>query len=427
MNTRVSTRISSLLAAGLIAAAGSAALAQDTKAKPAETKPVQPGQPGKPADKPMDKPSEAKPAPEHRPAPAPLADPELEKITSMLVGTWQTTAPVAQVGGEAGAKTDVVANVARVNIDGVPGALYLELARADASWQPYRQSILQVYRYKGKPRFRTYEFHKAHGIEQALVGLWLVPDLFPALTREDLIGTLDIDLAAKGKGYAGKTPYAFPTGKGGAVEMTSEIDIQPDQVTTSDQGIGPDGKVVWGQEGSAKYTFAKHATNVKMTRGDDGLVLIDFVHPAGEEIKQGDKVSVQYSGWLPDGTKFDSSRDPGREPFTYDYPGNLIKGWNDGSAGLTKGTIRRMVIPPGSAYGERGVRGKIPPSSTLYFEIEVLAIQHPEPAAAPQPADGGGAPEIKKLDPANMPKAPQVKPNPEAPKPEAPKDAPKPK
>jgi hypothetical protein len=131
---------------------------------------------------------------------------------------------------------------------------------------------------------------------------------------------------------------------------------------------------------------------------------------------------VNYSGWLADGTKFDSSRDPGREPFTYDFPGNLIKGWNDGSVGLTKGTIRRMVIPPASAYGERGVRGKIPGNATLYFEIEVLALQHPEPApaAGDVPAD-----QIKKVDPATDPHAGHNH-GAEGTK-EQPKDAPKPK
>lgn len=351
---------------------------------------------------------------------------QLDQIASMLVGSWKTTAPVAQTGGEAGATADVAMHIAKVEIPEIPNALYIELARADAMWKPYRQAIFQVYDYKGKPRLRTYEFRNNPGMTPSLTGMWLAPEAFPKITRNDLIATLDVELAPKGKGFAGKTPYPYPTGVGGAVEMTSEIEITPEQIVSIDRGIGADGKVVWGSGEGMKYTFAKFDPGLEAKRLEGGLVVIDFVHPEGREVKEGDKVTVHYSGWLADGTQFDSSRQEGREPFTYDWPGSLIKGWNDGTAGMTKGTIRRLIIPSELGYGDRGAgRGRIPPNATLFFELEALAIQTPEAPAAdpmmPTDAQPGATPEQPKPPvPGSEPK-PGSDPAGPRPKPESPK------
>ncbi|MEK7532504.1 MAG: FKBP-type peptidyl-prolyl cis-trans isomerase [Patescibacteria group bacterium] len=95
----------------------------------------------------------------------------------------------------------------------------------------------------------------------------------------------------------------------------------------------------------------------------------------GVEAKAGDTVSVHYTGWLTDGTKFDSSVDRG-EPFEFNLgAGEVIKGWDQGVAGMKVGGKRKLTIPPDLGYGDRGAGGLIPPGATLVFEVELLTIK----------------------------------------------------
>ena len=105
------------------------------------------------------------------------------------------------------------------------------------------------------------------------------------------------------------------------------------------------------------------------------LKIDDLVVGKGPEVKAGDTVVVHYTGTLTDGTKFDSSHDhPGNQPFTTPIPGQLIQGWNKGIPGMKAGGKRRLTVPPSLGYGPRG-SGKIPPNSTLIFDIELLEIK----------------------------------------------------
>ncbi len=106
-----------------------------------------------------------------------------------------------------------------------------------------------------------------------------------------------------------------------------------------------------------------------------GLKYIDLKEGTGAEAKAGDTVEVHYTGWLKDGTKFDSSLDRG-EPFSFKLGARMvIKGWDEGVAGMKVGGKRKLIIPPDLGYGKRGAGDKIPPNSELIFEVELLKVQ----------------------------------------------------
>jgi FKBP-type peptidyl-prolyl cis-trans isomerase FkpA len=112
----------------------------------------------------------------------------------------------------------------------------------------------------------------------------------------------------------------------------------------------------------------KPITNVSELKMEDTKV------GTGAVAKAGKSVTVHYTGWLTNGTKFDSSKDHG-QPFTFQLgAGQVIKGWDQGVAGMKVGGVRKLTIPPSLAYGPNGAGGVIPPNATLVFEVELLGV-----------------------------------------------------
>src|SRR2546423_3347110 len=104
------------------------------------------------------------------------------------------------------------------------------------------------------------------------------------------------------------------------------------------------------------------------------LKIEDLKVGTGTEAKSGKQVTVHYVGTLTNGTKFDSSRDRG-EGFDFKLgAGQVIKGWDQGVAGMKVGGLRKLTIPPELAYGAGGYPPVIPPNSTLVFEVELLKV-----------------------------------------------------
>jgi FKBP-type peptidyl-prolyl cis-trans isomerase FkpA len=104
-----------------------------------------------------------------------------------------------------------------------------------------------------------------------------------------------------------------------------------------------------------------------------GLVYEEITVGAGAEAARGLRVTVHYTGWLVDGTKFDSSKDRD-DPFEFHLgQGQVIAGWDEGVAGMKVGGTRKLTIPPELGYGARGEGRVIPPNATLVFEVELLA------------------------------------------------------
>src|SRR5262249_60668490 len=112
----------------------------------------------------------------------------------------------------------------------------------------------------------------------------------------------------------------------------------------------------------------------KVVTTKSGLKYEDLKEGTGDAAKAGDTVEVHYTGWLKDGKKFDSS--VGKQPFTFKLgAGMVIKGWDEGVAGMKAGGKRKLIIPAELGYGARGAGGVIPPNAELTFEVELLQIK----------------------------------------------------
>ncbi len=113
----------------------------------------------------------------------------------------------------------------------------------------------------------------------------------------------------------------------------------------------------------------------KMKKTGTGLHYQDLTVGTGAEAKAGQHATVHYTGWLPNGSKFDSSKDR-NDPFAFRLAARqVIAGWDEGVAGMKIGGKRKLVLPPALGYGARGAPPDIPPHAVLVFDVELLGVK----------------------------------------------------
>ncbi|GMU02207.1 hypothetical protein KH5H1_63270 [Corallococcus caeni] len=128
-----------------------------------------------------------------------------------------------------------------------------------------------------------------------------------------------------------------------------------------------------GDPAQVTYADALGVNLSSMNKSESGLYTQDLVVGTGAEAVNGSRVLVHYTGWLPDGSKFDSSR--GGQPFSFAVgAGQVIEGWDEGLVGMRVGGTRKLVIPSDMGYGSRGAPPVIPADSVLVFDVELMRI-----------------------------------------------------
>ena len=129
------------------------------------------------------------------------------------------------------------------------------------------------------------------------------------------------------------------------------------------------------QKPAATAQQTPSAASDKYVKTASGLSYLDITPGAGASPSPGRQVKVHYTGWLENGTKFDSSLDRG-QPFVFPIgAGQVIPGWDEGVMSMKVGGKRKLIIPPQLGYGANGTGGVIPPNATLIFEVELLGVQ----------------------------------------------------
>jgi len=319
------------------------------------------------------------------------ADAEFERLLAMLCGSFRGEGRVEGTAQGADGTAALQYGAARITVEGLDNAVYFEITREDSPLSPFRQGVFHLYRAGKELRLRVLDFRAGKEFTDAVAGLWAAPKAFPAVTLAQLDPNLDLVIRSTSNGASGRTAHMFPTAIGSAVEMTSSIEIGTDRLALHDVGYDAQGVEAWGGDGTKPTEFVRQSEPwYGVVDAQGGLVIIRARKAtdgaSAQPVVQGGEIAMHFTAWLADGTRFNSTRQTGREPAKLRVPEPSIK-WNEGLKGIGMGELRKLVIPPELAYGERGDgRGVIPPNATLIFEIECMFVDNANPVApAPPP------------------------------------------
>lgn len=314
---------------------------------------------------------------------------EIARVGDMLEGTWRTTGSVGPIDGSE--PTPMVMHVTRVKLKDLTDTMYVEVAQTTVPEEATWQAIWQLYEYEGHIRLRMIKPQTLQWGFEAFSGFWAIPDQFPELASTDLLAIMDIDLSATSDGYTGTSPYPYPTLYGGAVEVTSSIEIAPDHLTTTDRGTDAQGRLAWGPDTGASWDWQRAESDVLVRRPTSGVIVVNYPTPREQEPKDGDFLQWSYIGWtLSDGRRFATSELAGR-PMGFPAPigpTTINRAWYEGCRDTYLGAVRKFVIPPALAYGAKGdINRYILPNERIVVLAKCVNIASPSQTNPATPTD----------------------------------------
>ncbi len=314
-----------------------------------------------------------------------FGDAEMRQLAHLFEGQWRTAA-----GADSQARPWTLRAVR------VPGKLltqpvYLELVRKDEEASPLRQWILAFYRSNGDLRARVYEFPMGSGLKGLCVGLWAAPEHFPVVTPSQLDVIGDFAVEQRDGAYVFTSTSPFLLNHHTQWSMDASLEVTPLAIRWTEKVYDKNGQPL--PASAVDLTLTREGELPRAEERALGVQVIDLREGRGGKADDGDVLVFWYSGWLENGTLFETNHTPGSSPLQLALPNDrIIEGWSIGLQGIRctetyetgGGGIRKLIIPPAAAMGASGGMGKlaaIPPNATVIFTIEMVAMKDNTPEA----------------------------------------------
>jgi len=327
-----------------------------------------------------------------------FGDAEMRQLAQLFEGQWRSAA------GEASQSRAWTLRAVRVPGKLLTQPVYLELVRQGEEASPVRQWVMAFYRSNGALRSRVYEFPMGSGLKGLCVGLWAAPEHFPVVTPSQLDVIGDFAVEKRDGDYVFTSASPFLLNHHTQWSMDASLTVSPLAIRWSEKVFDKDGQPL--PASAVDLTLSRQGDLPRAEERALGVKVIDLRQGRGGKVDDGDSLVFWYTGWLEDGTLFETNRTPGASPLQLALPNErIIEGWSIGLQGLRctetyetgAGGIRKLIIPPAAAMGASGGMGRmaaIPPNATVVFTIEMVALKDntPEPPALVEdPFEGTGA------------------------------------